>query len=58
MKVLLTNNARRFAGKATWRKGKGKRYKTRCEATETARAYLDFCLEVIETFKLFNCNGR
>lgn len=43
MKMLLTNNARRFAGKAPHRKGKGKRYKTRCEAWETICAFLDYC---------------
>ena len=53
MKALLTNNARRFAGKSTHRKGKGKRHKTRCEVIETVRAFLDYCNEVTETFKLF-----
>ena len=43
MKMLLTNNSRRFAGKNALRKGKGKRYKTRCEAMETIGAFLDYC---------------
>lgn len=42
-KMLLTNNSRRFAGKATHRKGKGKRYNGRCEAMETVAAFLDYC---------------
>lgn len=42
-KMLLTNNARRFAGKAPHRKGKGKRYKTRCEQIETVNAFIDYC---------------
>ena len=43
MKMLLTNNSRRFAGKRTLRKGKGKRFKTRCEVMEAVEAFLEYC---------------
>lgn len=39
---ILTNNDRRRAGLPTLRKGKGKRYKTRCEAMETISAFIDY----------------
>lgn len=42
MKILFTNNSRKFAGKSLHRKGKGKRYKTRCEVSETIDAMFDF----------------
>lgn len=45
MKMLLTNNSRRWAKKPLHRKGRGKRYKTRCEAWESICAFLEYCDE-------------
>jgi len=42
IKPLFTNNDRRRAGLPTRRKGKGKRYKTRCEVWETFCAWYDW----------------
>ena len=45
MRMLLTNNSRRWAKKPLHRKGKGKRYKTRCETWESICAFLEYCYE-------------
>lgn len=42
--ILLSNNARRMHGLPTHRKtDRRKRFFTRCEATETVEAFLNFC---------------
>lgn len=43
-KMLLTNNSRKYAGLPLHRKkDKRKRYYTRCEASETIAAFLEYC---------------
>lgn len=43
-KILLTNNSRKMNGLPLHRKkNKKKRYFTRCEATETINAFIDYC---------------
>ena len=43
-KMLLTNNSRKMNGLPLHRKkNKKKRYLTRCEATETVNAFIDYC---------------
>ena len=41
-KPLFTNNGRRYAGLKPRRKGKGRRYKTRCAAWEDFSAWYDW----------------
>ncbi len=44
MKMLLSNNSRKIAGLPLHRKkGKRKRFFTRCEFDETVKAFLDYC---------------
>ena len=46
IRPLYTNNSRKFAGKPLHRKGRGKRYKTRCAVWEDICAFFDWLDEV------------